>query len=67
MGPVLVKVGFSGFHLVSDRWVVPSRCLCTDGLEGGQPPRAVVWASGQGSKPGLTSEPAGWGARQTEP
>lgn len=53
MGPMLVKVGFSGFHLVSDRWVVPSRCLCTDGLEGGQaaPGCGVGIRSGQQAWP----------------
>lgn len=61
MDSVLVKVGFSRFNLVSDCWAVPSRHLCTAGLEGGRAALGQRWGHA-GSRASLIclQDSAGW-------
>lgn len=66
---VLVRAGFSGFNLgpwppprhywlVLDLWWYHRGAMSRMGGTMHRPPRDVVWASGQLSKPGPSSEPA---------
>lgn len=63
---MLLKVGFSGFNLVSQCWVVPSRRLFTAGLEGGRAALGRRWGH-PGSRASLAClqdsagrQPDGW-------